>query len=105
MSHDEKPSIIFFHPGGLVAYDRKAVPPHIVQACMIRGWPLICPDHRLLPQVTAKELFQDVCDAYGFVREKMWEKLGFVEKSKGKIIVAGASAGMLQSLIFSCCFS
>lgn len=94
----KNPSVLFFHGGGLVSYDRKSIAPHIVQACLVRGWPLISADYRLLPQATADELLEDVCDAYRFVDKQMWPRLGMKNErpdwgSRGKIIVAGTSAG------------
>lgn len=47
--------------------------------------------------MTTEELLEDVCDAYRFVDEQLWSRLGVTSERagremKGRIIVAGASA-------------
>jgi acetyl esterase/lipase len=89
---------LYYHPGGLVAYDRKLVNPHMVQACLSRGWTLVCPDYKLLPQVSGEEIWKDAADAYEFVATgKIFDNE--TEASKEiRIIAAGGSAGMSSSL-------
>ena len=61
------PAFLFFHGGGLVGFNRKLLPAHVVQASLSRGWPLISSDYQLLHQVTGKEIVEDASDAYTFV--------------------------------------
>jgi acetyl esterase/lipase len=68
---EHQPVVLFFHGGGYVGYDREHLPPHIVQSCLLRGWPLISPDYRKLPQVSGKDILSDGKAAYSFVVEKL----------------------------------
>lgn len=99
------PAVLYFHAGGLVSFNRKFISPHFVQACLMRGWPLISADYRLLPQANGQDLLDDATDAYKF----MIRKLGEIAKSNNpstkkfdpwdrKIIVAGSSARKLPQL-------
>lgn len=96
------PVVLFIHGGGFVAFDREHLGPSIVQSCLKRGWPLVSTDYRKLPQVSGKELLEDVKDAYTFVRRKLpsilarsSEKLEPFEN----VIVVGQSAGEFSMLI------
>lgn len=84
------PALLFFHAGGLVAYNQKLLPPYLVQVCPERGWPLVSADYRLFPQVGGIEFFADTVAAYDFVVEKLLAR---------KIIIAGASAGAFLSFL------
>jgi acetyl esterase/lipase len=94
-TYDPKRPIVFFlHGGGFVAFDRASLPPHIVQSCLTRNWPLVSADYRKLPQINGKEVLQDVKDAYQFVVEKIPGLLsGGKEERCEKVIVVGQSAG------------
>jgi acetyl esterase/lipase len=85
----DAPVFLFFHAGGLVAWGRDTIPPWLVQTCLDRGWPLISPSYRLLPQAGAAGLLADVSAAYGFAQK--WETQG---GTKRRVIVGGASAGI-----------
>ncbi|TVY71506.1 Non-reducing polyketide synthase mapC [Lachnellula suecica] len=92
---EDQPVMVFFHGGGYVGYDREHVPPHIVQSCLTRGWPLVSPDYRKLPQVKGEDILSDAKAAYDFVVERL---LGLLTSGASKlpmknVIVAGASAG------------
>jgi hypothetical protein len=86
-------AVLYLHGGGLVAYDRELLPTHVVQACMVRGWPLFSADYRLMPQASGKDMLEDVIAAYDFVRTKLLTKPSFDENTK--IVLMGASAGLL----------
>lgn len=90
-----KPVVLFLHGGGFVGFNREHVPPHVVQMALLRDWLLVSADYRLLPQVKGADIFEDVKDAYRFVREELVELLsegrekGMVEN----VVVVGQSAG------------
>jgi acetyl esterase/lipase len=90
----KQPIVLFLHGGGFVVFDRASLPPHIVQSCLSRNWPLISADYRKLPQTNGKEVLQDVKDAYQVVVEKVPELFGGGKEERcEKVIVLGQSAG------------
>ena len=91
----DTPVVLFFHGGGMVSHDRRLLPPHIPQSCLLRGWPLVSADYRLFPQAHGLEILEDVMDSYAFVREKLPGILNIGRGPMKNVIVAGSSAGML----------
>ncbi|KUJ10806.1 alpha/beta-hydrolase [Mollisia scopiformis] len=93
----ETPVILFFHGGGVVSHDRRLLLPHIVQSSLLRGWPLVSADYRLLPQTKGIDILEDIKDAYTFVRTKLFSILhGSSDSNENvikNVIVAGCSAG------------
>jgi len=53
------PVVLFFHGGGVTAWNRLGIPAHVVQSCLKRRWVLVSADYRLLPQATGKEVVED----------------------------------------------
>ncbi|TVY52159.1 Non-reducing polyketide synthase mapC [Lachnellula cervina] len=98
---ERQPVVVFFHGGGYVGYDREHLPPHIVQSCLLRGWPLISPDYRKLPQVTGEVILSDAEAAYDYVVENALRILtrGESNQAMKNIIVVGASAGGHMALL------
>lgn len=101
-SHEEtnafdpkQPVALFLHGGGWVAFDREHIPPHVIQSSLLRGWPLISADYRVLPQVKGADIFEDVKDAYSFVEEKVPGILAGkeTEDTIENIILVGQSTG------------
>ncbi|KAF4459460.1 hypothetical protein FALBO_13787 [Fusarium albosuccineum] len=87
---------LYFHPGGLVGWGREFIAPWLVQACLQRKWTLISASYRLMPQVGAHGLLEDVKAAYGFARE--WAAKDGRERP---VIVGGASAGFFTSAVIA----
>lgn len=104
---DNNPIVLFFHAGGLTAFNRKFIYPSLVQAVLKREWTLVSVDYRLLPQAMPEEIWDDVKDAYEFVVDKLPGVLHMASASRGKegsrkarrVIVAGASAGRSNLLL------
>ncbi|KAE9370886.1 alpha/beta-hydrolase [Stipitochalara longipes BDJ] len=96
--HPDSPIVLWLHGGGFVAADRSCLPPHIVQSCLSRNWPLVSADYRKLPQTSGTEAFEDVKDAYQFVVEKVPALLGENSRCE-RIVVMGTSAGAYFSLL------
>ncbi|KAH9209401.1 Alpha/Beta hydrolase protein [Leptodontidium sp. 2 PMI_412] len=98
---DNNPIVLFFHAGGLTAFNRKFLYPSLVQAILKREWTLVSVDYRLLPQASPEDLWDDVKDAYRFVVDDLPGVLDMSSASRGKeasrkirrVVVAGASAG------------
>ncbi|UKZ91768.1 uncharacterized protein TrAFT101_006739 [Trichoderma asperellum] len=92
----DAPVFLYFHPGGLVGGNRDLVAPWLVQTCIQRKWPLICPTYRLLPQAGGEGLLQDASAAYEFARD--WNPL---PGSQRCVIVGGASGGFFMAAIIA----
>jgi acetyl esterase/lipase len=105
---ENNPIVLFFHAGGLTAFNRKFIYPSLVQAVLKREWTLVSVDYRLLPLAKPEEIWEDVKDAYEFVVDELPGVLHMASASRGKegsrkarrIIVAGASAGRFNLLLF-----
>ncbi|KAH8168629.1 endomembrane protein 70-like protein [Sarocladium implicatum] len=82
------PVFLYFHAGGLVGWNRRHVPPWLVQACHQRKWTLISADYRFLPQAGGRKLAEDAKAAYAFASH-FNTPFG---KSR-RVIVGGSSAG------------
>jgi acetyl esterase/lipase len=89
------PAFMYFHGGGLVAFNREFIPTHIVQSCVQRNWPLISVDYNLLPQARGKSLLSNIRDSYRFVRENLSSIIGKGDALWEKVIVGGNSAGII----------
>ncbi|TGO24261.1 hypothetical protein BPAE_0107g00080 [Botrytis paeoniae] len=94
-------AVLYLHGGGLTGFDREHLPPHIVQSCLLRNWPIISADYRLMPQASAQDMLEDVISAYYFVHKRLLELLDFkkLENEKINIILMGSSAGAYLSYI------
>jgi len=99
--NEDQSVVLFFHGGGYVGYDRQHLPPHIVQSSLMRGWPLVSPDYRKLPQVNGEDILSDAKAAYDYVVEKLLGLLTFGKNTlrMKKIIVVGQSAGQWLKVI------
>ncbi|KAM0247589.1 hypothetical protein ACHAQJ_009808 [Trichoderma viride] len=92
----DSPVFLYFHPGGLVDGNRDLIAPWLVQVCIQRKWPLICPSYRLLPQTGGEGLLQDASAAYEFARN--WNTL---PGSQRRLIAGGASGGFFMAAIIA----
>ncbi|KAF7561955.1 hypothetical protein G7046_g2178 [Stylonectria norvegica] len=91
---NKKPVFLYFHPGGLVDWGRDCLAPWLVQFCFLRKWTLISASYRLMPQVGAHGLLQDVRAAYEF--SKKWDA---PEGRERHVIVGGASGGFFNAAL------
>ncbi|KAK4446062.1 endomembrane protein 70-like protein [Podospora aff. communis PSN243] len=89
------PVFLFFHSGGLTGGARNMVPPWLVQTCLTKKWPLLSPSYRLLPQVSASGLLDDVRAAYTFAQSFGTS----TPEDSRKVIVGGASAGFFLAAL------
>ncbi|KAF7905872.1 hypothetical protein EAF00_000151 [Botryotinia globosa] len=87
--------VLYLHGGCITGFDRETLPPHIVQSCLLRNWPITSADHYLMPQASVQDMLEDVVSVYYFVHKKVHELLGFKrpENEKLNIILMGSSAG------------
>ncbi|KAH6989178.1 Alpha/Beta hydrolase protein [Ilyonectria sp. MPI-CAGE-AT-0026] len=93
---EDAPVFLYFHPGGLVDWGRDCLAPWLVQACAQRKWPLISASYRLMPQVGARGLLDDVTAAYKFARE--WNA---PEGRERRVVVGGASGGFFTTTLIA----
>lgn len=60
------PLVVFYHFGGLFVGNKQAqpLPRWLLKACRQRGWTMILPDYRLLPESSFAEILEDVKDLW-----------------------------------------
>lgn len=78
-------AVLYLHGGGLTGFDRELLPPHIAQSCLLRNWPIISADYRLMPQASAQDMLDDVISAHSFVNIKLHKILNLKEDGNKKI--------------------
>lgn len=85
------PVIVWFHGGGLTG-GQKSIPAEL----MDRGYVVVAPNYRLIPDVTVTECIDDAAEAVSWV----FRNIGRYGGDPSKIFVAGHSAGgFLTSMI------
>lgn len=85
------PVIIWFHGGGLTS-GQKSIPPEL----MDRGYVVVAPNYRLIPDVTVSECIDDAAEAVDWVIDNIENYGG----DPSRIFVSGHSAGgFLTSMI------
>jgi acetyl esterase/lipase len=83
-------TLIFFHGGGLVSGSRRGrFPPLPVKLLLDRGWAIIVPDYRLLPEASISDMLDDLKHLENWVVQNS-TKLGF---DAGNVAIGGSSAG------------
>ncbi|SPN98458.1 uncharacterized protein DNG_01502 [Cephalotrichum gorgonifer] len=83
--------VLHYHGGFLVVGNRYSFFPYwMVRGCVSRGWILVSPDYRLIPESTAQALLEDSIDAYNWVLSSLPSELGCTVDS---VLMAGSSAG------------
>ncbi|KAM0750869.1 alpha/beta-hydrolase [Meredithblackwellia eburnea MCA 4105] len=93
------PAVLYFHSGGLTGGSRLGfLPLWLVESSLGKGWAFVTVDYRLIPTANMDELFEDFRDAYDFVvgekLESILKESGKSLVDRGKVVIAGASAGV-----------
>ncbi|KAF7867164.1 hypothetical protein EAF04_005248 [Stromatinia cepivora] len=68
-------AVLYLHGGGLTGFDRELLPSHIVQSCLLRNWPIISADYRLMPQASAQDMLDDKGADQG-LESDLWKGFG-----------------------------
>ncbi|CAO1628861.1 unnamed protein product [Parajaminaea phylloscopi] len=91
------PLLIWYHGGGLVQGNRKAIAPHHLRAVDELGIVLVSPDYRLTPQIRVPELQDDLVALTSYVEDDLRKDLSAVGETVsldlGRIAISGSSAG------------
>jgi pimeloyl-ACP methyl ester carboxylesterase len=89
-----RPVLVFFHGGGLVSGSRRArFPPLPVKLLLDRGWAVVVPDYRLLPEAGITDILEDMRQLESWLVESA------VGIDLGRIVIGGSSAGSLVSIL------
>ncbi|KAF9559715.1 alpha/beta-hydrolase [Agrocybe pediades] len=91
------PIVIFFHGGALTVGNRESyLPTWLIDRVLSLGYAFISADYRLLIPTTAKEIIEDIQDAFKFVARSELPGKNYIFKLDGdRIAVSGNSAGGL----------
>ncbi|KAJ5620536.1 hypothetical protein N7510_004520 [Penicillium lagena] len=88
-----RPTFIFFHGGGLVSGSRRGrFPPLPVKLLLDRGWAVVVPDYRLLPEAGIADILDDLRQL------EAWIVQSAVGIDMDHVVVGGSSAGSLVSI-------
>jgi acetyl esterase/lipase len=90
------PAILYLHGGGMVVGDRGMLPEMEARGFIEQGWIVISSDYRLVPETKYPEAFQDVLDAYEWMRTQGKTQFGI---NDSKIAIVGSSAGARLALL------
>lgn len=90
-----RPALVWIHGGALIMGHRQ-VPDSHAAVYNAAGYVVVSPDYRLAPEVTVKEVLDDVRDAYSWMRTQGPDLLGI---DPSRIAVMGHSAGGYLSLM------
>lgn len=92
------PLLIWYHGGGLVQGNRKAIAAHHIRAVDEVGIAIASPDYRLTPQIRVPELQQDIVAFTQYVHDSLQKDLlgaagDETQLDLTRIAVSGSSAG------------
>ncbi|KAF2159452.1 hypothetical protein M409DRAFT_30070 [Zasmidium cellare ATCC 36951] len=91
-----RPIALVFHAGGFMAGDAETTPKVQKEYLANRGFLVVVPEYRLLPQVTGKQIYQDAEDSYSWATEIIPAALKSehgVEIDPKRVVVMGHSSG------------
>ena len=87
---DARPVVMWIHGGALIMGDRGGVDRKLRDRLLKAGYTIVSIDYRLAPETKLPAIWEDVEDAYKWIREKGPEIFGV---SANKVTVMGGSAG------------
>jgi acetyl esterase/lipase len=92
-------AILYLHGGGIVIGHREMLPMTQVTKFAEKDWIVVSADYRLIPETKFQDAFQDVIDAYQWMRTKGKELYGI---DVDNIAIIGSSAGARLALLAGC---
>lgn len=84
-------TLVFFHGGGLVSGSRRGrFPPLPVRLLLERGWVVVVPDYRLLPEAGISDMLDDLKSLETWIVQHGSTKLNL---DTDNVAIGGSSAG------------
>ncbi len=90
-----RPAVLWIHGGALIMGDRTGIPAPLREALLDAGHVVVSIDYRLAPEVKLPAIYEDIKDAYAWLRKEGPRRFGI---DAGKIVVMGGSAGGFLAL-------
>lgn len=87
--------LLYIHVGGWIAGSRLDYPQTLVHETLSQGWVFASMDHRLLPETSLNDQFEDIRDVEGWLRNDLVSQIHnrASDARIGDIVIAGGSAG------------
>ncbi|KAK5681604.1 hypothetical protein LTS10_006137 [Elasticomyces elasticus] len=96
-----KPIALVYHGGGLLVGSSEMIPKVQTQYLCSKGFVVIAPNYRLVPQVTGREALADCADAYDWATTELSEamqKEHSIELDPSQVVAMGHSSGGTAAL-------
>jgi len=93
------PVLLWFHGGGLIQGRRDALARHMRRGVQKYGYACVSADYRLAPQVSVKDILEDVKDCINFIRKELPSHLESGALDVSRLAVSGSSAGGYLALL------
>lgn len=97
---------LIYHAGGLVAGSSEIVPKPQIQYLCAKGFVVVLPNYRLIPQVTGKDAFADCEDAFEWTKKDLTSRMQTQHGRRldtDNIVVVGHSSGGTMALHLASC--
>jgi acetyl esterase/lipase len=91
-----RPGLLWLHGGAMISGDRSRLRPQELQRYLSAGYTVVSADYRLAPETLLDGILEDVCDAYGWMRQHGPDELGI---DPDRTAIVGHSAGGYLTLM------
>ncbi|KAK1811922.1 hypothetical protein LTR12_013709 [Friedmanniomyces endolithicus] len=107
-SHSPKPIALIYHGGGLIVGSSEMIPKTQTEYLCSKGFLVVAPNYRLVPQVSGKEAFADAVQAYDWATTdlpKLLQAKQGLEIDPTQVVAMGHSSGGTLALHIASCRS
>ncbi|KAK0950254.1 hypothetical protein LTR91_025807 [Friedmanniomyces endolithicus] len=105
-SHFPKPIALIYHGGGLMVGSSEMIPKPQTEYLCSKGFLIVAPNYRLVPQVSGREAFADAVQAYDWAISdlpKLLQAEHGVDIDPAQVVAMGHSSGGTLALHIASC--